>query len=216
MNIANKNYVLGILVLIVLISSMVVSSGSVTGFISYPFPCTSSFDFDAPSAINIYPGGSGEAVVVISNVMCGITHVQLELQDLPEEYFTIKPELIASIAPRSENYFTITFNVPEGAEVKTYLGTYYLKSSEGFYTQGTVDVVVKNLPEKPAIEVMARETMPMRGNANGWWAVGFIATLLAIMIVGSEFFKDAYNEPKRIYKSSSKKELGDVLNKAKR
>ena len=220
MDLIHHKIVLSSLILVVILSSVAIIGSTVapSGLLSGPFPCTVSFDFEAPSSIDIYPGGSGEYIVTISNVMCGMSHVVVEMNNVPTDYYTIEPALAAAIAPLESMDFTISLDIPLGSDFKTYLGTYDIKTNQGWFTRGETEVNIKAPPAKPEIEVpiVTGPTKEVRVSAqqgiSGWWIVGLLATILAILLIASEYFAETHKEEHVKLKTDSNEELGDVLN----
>ena len=117
--------VLGILIVLVLLSSIALSTPQKSGaIIGIPSTCKSKITITAQNSLEISPGEMASIPAKVKSVLCGVSYVRLRLEGMPAELFYVSPPTIAVLSPGKEGEYTITFDIPDNAPPKTYAGIY--------------------------------------------------------------------------------------------
>ena len=186
--------VLGVLVLLLILSSIAISEPRFTGFVvGIPSACKSKITIEAPKSIEIYAGETEEMQVKVNSVMCGVSYVRLKLSGISSELYTVGPSYHPVLSPGKTGNFSVFFDIPEGADEKAYAGVYTIYTNEGTFSLGEINLNVL-APEKPKVQVEAvpivsgKQVVLQQSDRTIWYALGFFASILAIIIVGYEYF----------------------------
>lgn len=195
-----EKVLLGSLVFITLLGIMVLNTGMSGYVIGVPSSCKSQINVEAPGSIEVYQGETTSYDVKVYNVSCGVSNVNMAPYGLEENWYDISPTRVATIAPGQEKTFRVYLDVPLNAEIKTYSTPYKFSTNEGQFIVGETEIEVVE-PEKPKaepniqvsteeVEISKKKEIPFSENAKFWYGVALIASVLAIAVIGSTFFKD--------------------------
>jgi len=200
-----KHLLLGVFVVLMLFSSLLFMEGgkSPSALVTGIATCSPSMTLTGDSYIKLYPGGTGNIAVTITEVKCGFTHAVLTITDIPEAWYTVEPSSFSSLAPADTANYVITLSIPEEAGLHTYVGTYKMTSNEGILFGGTLEMDLVEAPAKPAAKAEEPSGEMIEGsgefttklvnypseNTRFWWALGLGATVLGIVLIGSDYFK---------------------------
>ncbi len=185
--------VLGVLIAFVILSSMALSSPGITSFIvGVPSTCKSNISLDAPQSVDLYAGSTEEILLKIKSIACGVSFVRLELNGIARDFYTVGPSYIPVLAPGKEGNMSIFFDIPEGTEEKTYTGLYTIRTNEGNFILGELNVNIL-APAKPKAEIesisISKEEVVVKGIDKAvWYGIGFLAAILAIILISLEYF----------------------------
>ena len=145
--------ILGVLVALVLFSSFAIIAPEKSALIvGIPSGCKSKISLEAPQTVEVTAGATKEVPVKVKSLLCGISYVRLKIYGMPTDIYSVGPTGYPVLAPGKEGNFTVVFDIPEGAEEKTYSGYYVIYANEGTYNLGEVNVFVVSL-EKPKAEI---------------------------------------------------------------
>jgi len=204
--------VLGILVAIVLFSSIAISEPRLTGaVIGIPSACKSKIEIEAPHSIEIYAGSTEEMQVTVKSVLCGVSYVRLKVEGISSELYTVGPTYYPVLPPGRAGNFSVFFDLPEDAKGKTYSGVYTIYTNEGRFFLGELNVNVL-APEKPKAQfettsIVSGKQIVLKGaDKTIWYALGFLSSILSIIIVGYEYF--VYKEHKSRKEAIKRPEAG--------
>ncbi|HIK00553.1 TPA: hypothetical protein H1016_03365 [archaeon] len=185
--------VLGVLIILVLVSSVAISSPRITAtIIGIPSACKSKIALEAPKTMDIYAGTTEEVPVKVKSILCGVSYVRLELNGISKDLYTVGPTYHPVLAPGKEGNFSIFFDIPGGTEEKTYAGLYTIRTNEGKFILGELNLNVLT-PEKPKSEVesvsVVKEEVVIKGiDRTLWYGIGFLASILGIILISVEYF----------------------------
>ena len=192
--------ILGVLVALVLFSSFAIIAPEKSALIvGIPSGCKSKISLEAPQTVEVTAGATKEVPVKVKSLLCGISYVRLKIYGMPTDIYSVGPTGYPVLAPGKEGNFTVVFDIPEGAEEKTYSGYYVIYANEGTYNLGEVNVFVVSLEKpkaeiKPVVtetkEVIVKTTSPKSSKAI-WYFVGLFSAVLAIVLISYEYFASA-------------------------
>ncbi len=214
-----KKVILGVLVALVILSTVVLSSGISGYIVGIPSNCRSKISIDAPETMDIYQGSTASFEVKIHNVSCGVSYTRLELYTIDESWYDTAPTSIGVIPPGEEKSFMVYLDVPLDAELKTYSTPYRIYTNEGTFTLGNLELTVIE-PEKPKAEitnqistgegpVQEETSLPFSENAKFWYGIALLASILAIAMLGTDVFKQVEE-----FDEASRRRTGKELSKA--
>ncbi|MFO7872661.1 MAG: hypothetical protein R6U26_03415 [Candidatus Undinarchaeales archaeon] len=214
-----KKVMLGVLVALVILSTLVLSSGLSGYIVGVPSSCKSKLSIEAPESLEAYQGDMASFEVKIYNVSCGVSYARLELYTIEDDWYDTAPTSIGVIPPGEEKSFMVYLDVPLDAELKTYSTPYRIYTNEGTFTVGNLELILIE-PEKPKAEitnqistgegpVQTETNLPFSENAKFWYGIALLASILAIAMLGTDVFKrvEAFDE-------ASKRRTGEELSKA--
>lgn len=186
---------IGLLVALVLFSSFAIVVPDKTALIvGVPSACKSRMALEAPKSVDVYAGSTQEIIVKVKTVACGASHIRLFVDGVPKELYAVGPSSYPVLSPGKEANFTVVFDIPESDADKIYTGIYRLDTNEGKFSFAEVTINVLT-PEKPKAEIKAvamtsKEYVVTSGaDKRLWYGIGFLATVLAIILIGVEYFE---------------------------